>query len=267
MVSRPPIRNSVIVGVALLAALSLRGELAVSAGRSEGQSLPVRMRGLRATAADTRVTARGAHRHRTHARHRHRARVNLRAYRESVARWHDPSTVPPAAPSATGRFVLRLYSVNSHARASVVPQRDDGGFDETAATEFARVLGDSRSGAVHAIDARLMDMVYQVAAHFHAPQVTVVSGFREGGRHSNHALGRALDMIIPGVSDATLAAYLQTLTNVGVGSYPVSGFVHLDVRDYNTHWVDVSGPGHRARYRHARRNHRHGHGNPSGVRG
>ena len=37
--------------------------------------------------------------------------------------------------------------------------------------------------------------------------------------------------------------YLRTLSDVGVGYYPNSSFVHLDVRDTNTYWVDYAGPG------------------------
>ena len=35
----------------------------------------------------------------------------------------------------------------------------------------------------------------------------------------------------------------------GVGIYPVSGFVHVDVRERSYFWVDTSGPGKRSRVR------------------
>jgi len=37
--------------------------------------------------------------------------------------------------------------------------------------------------------------------------------------------------------------YLRTLPGVGVGYYPNSSFLHLDVRGRSTHWVDYAGPG------------------------
>jgi hypothetical protein len=33
----------------------------------------------------------------------------------------------------------------------------------------------------------------------------------------------------------------------GVGVYPVSGFVHVDVREHSYFWVDTSGPGRKSR--------------------
>ena len=49
--------------------------------------------------------------------------------------------------------------------------------------------------------------------------------------------------VTPGIDNVTLRDYLRTLTSVGVGYYPNSSFVHLDVRDANTYWVDYAGPG------------------------
>jgi hypothetical protein len=40
------------------------------------------------------------------------------------------------------------------------------------------------------------------------------------------------------------------LDQVGVGYYPNSSFVHVDVRSQNTQWVDRSSPGERPEYDH-----------------
>jgi hypothetical protein len=45
---------------------------------------------------------------------------------------------------------------------------------------------------------------------------------------------------------------------VGVGYYPNSSFVHLDVRETNTYWVDYAGPGEAPRKTN-RRSHDHDH--------
>jgi LysM repeat protein len=47
---------------------------------------------------------------------------------------------------------------------------------------------------------------------------------------------------------SALRDYLLTLPHVGVGYYPNSTFVHLDVRGQKTYWVDVSHPGQPPRY-------------------
>lgn len=50
-------------------------------------------------------------------------------------------------------------------------------------------------------------------------------------------------MVLPGVRDSTLARFLRKQGFVGVGYYPTSHFVHLDVRSRSYFWMDRSGPG------------------------
>ena len=70
-----------------------------------------------------------------------------------------------------------------------------------------------------------------------------------GRPESRHSLGRAADVVLPGVSDRKLARYFRGLPSVGVGLYPNSGFVHIDVREASYHWIDNSFPGHVQRVR------------------
>ena len=51
-----------------------------------------------------------------------------------------------------------------------------------------------------------------------------------------------------GIENIELYNFLKTLPKVGVGYYPNSTFVHLDVRDRKYMWTDVSEPGEPARY-------------------
>src|SRR5262249_52889029 len=46
-----------------------------------------------------------------------------------------------------------------------------------------------------------------------------------------------------------VAKFARELGFVGVGLYPASGFVHIDVRDRSYFWIDASGPGKRNRER------------------
>ncbi|MGH7328661.1 MAG: DUF882 domain-containing protein, partial [Polyangiaceae bacterium] len=66
--------------------------------------------------------------------------------------------------------------------------------------------------------------------------------------HSNHNLGRAMDFRVEGVPNEALRDYCRTLKNVGVGYYPNSTFVHLDVRTTPAYWIDFSKPGEPPRY-------------------
>ena len=62
--------------------------------------------------------------------------------------------------------------------------------------------------------------------------------------------GLACDFRVEGVKTTDLRDYLRkTFDKVGVGYYPNSTFVHLDVRkDRSAFWIDYSGPGERAVY-------------------
>jgi uncharacterized protein YcbK (DUF882 family) len=121
--------------------------------------------------------------------------------------------------------------------------------------EVARLLRFG-SGAQHDIDPRLVTLVGMVSDHFGGRDILVVSGFRpytprQFTAHSNHNIGRALDFTIPGVSNEALRDFCRTLHNVGVGYYPNSSFVHLDVRNTSTFWIDYAGPGQSPRYHRA----------------
>ncbi len=92
---------------------------------------------------------------------------------------------------------------------------------------------------------RLLALLAQVSDHFGGRPLRVVSGYRTTSwvEESKHPLGRACDFVVLGVPNKVLRDYLRTLDSVGVGYYPNSTFVHLDVRDRNTYWVDYAGPG------------------------
>ena len=119
--------------------------------------------------------------------------------------------------------------------------------------QFARFLR-AKSGADHPIDARLVTLLAAVSDRFGGREMTVVSGFRpyspgQHSRHSNHNEGRAIDFSIKGIANEAVRDFCRTFRNVGVGYYPNSLFVHLDVRDGNAYWVDYAAPGQAPRYR------------------
>jgi hypothetical protein len=58
-----------------------------------------------------------------------------------------------------------------------------------------------------------------------------------------------MDLVVPGASDEDVAKLAREQGFAGVGIYPVSGFVHVDVRERSYFWVDTSGPGKRSRIR------------------
>jgi LysM repeat protein len=92
---------------------------------------------------------------------------------------------------------------------------------------------------------KLLMLLAQVSDHFGGRPLRVVSGYRTTSwvEESKHPLGRACDFVVLGVPNKVVRDYLRSLESVGVGYYPNSTFVHLDVRDRTTYWVDYAGPG------------------------
>ena len=98
---------------------------------------------------------------------------------------------------------------------------------------------------------RLIRLMQKVAEHYPGKRIEVVSAQRrkrQNGNESYHNKGQALDFRVSGVSNKSLTQYLRSFDKVGVGYYPNSIFVHMDVRDRNAYWIDYSGPGEKAIY-------------------
>jgi uncharacterized protein YcbK (DUF882 family) len=117
---------------------------------------------------------------------------------------------------------------------------------------FERMMRAS-SGLSHTPDPRLISLLTAVSDHFGSRPLQVVSGFRpyspaQHTPHSNHNIGRAIDFRVVGVPNEVVRDYCRKFKNVGVGYYPNSSFVHLDVRESPSYWVDYSKPGEAPRY-------------------
>jgi uncharacterized protein YcbK (DUF882 family) len=122
-----------------------------------------------------------------------------------------------------------------------------------ALTGFSQILRFYPTGAKLPIDPRLAALVGQVSDHFGGRPLHVVSGFRpyspaQYTPHSNHNVGRAMDFSVEGVPNTVVRDFCRTFRNAGVGYYPNSTFVHLDVRAGKAYWVDYSRPGEAPHY-------------------
>ncbi|WP_437304618.1 YcbK family protein [Sorangium sp. So ce388] len=121
---------------------------------------------------------------------------------------------------------------------------------------------------VRIVHPRLLWLLQQIADAFPRRGLHIFSGYRprpsddgrdgpgtrgksSGGHHSQHADGRAMDILVMGVPNAALFQFCRTLDDVGCGFYPNSKFVHVDVRRPGTgrvFWIDISGPGEPSEY-------------------
>ena len=99
---------------------------------------------------------------------------------------------------------------------------------------------------------RLLWYLYLVGHHFDS-EIQIVSGLRAKERKSSrHHNGHAVDFKVAGVKAKEVWEYCKrTFPLVGIGYYPSTRFVHLDVgRDnHQAYWVDSSGSGESALYK------------------
>lgn len=106
-----------------------------------------------------------------------------------------------------------------------------------------RILRDHRTDEIKAIDVQLLDLLHTIGGSLETRQpIHVISGYRspvtnsllhERGRgvalHSLHLEGKAVDVRFPDRDLFRVRDLSISLKKGGVGYYPRSGFVHLDV--------------------------------------
>lgn len=165
--------------------------------------------------------------------------------------WHTPTPGKSAPLDARGRPKLVLQGLNFPDRVELTAKTDGGGFSAEDLDRAAHVMREPSSGNEHPVAPRLLDVLYRIQTHFDAEELRIISGYRtpRRGKTSNHGKGRALDIVVPGARDEDVAKFAREMGFLGVGIYPTSGFVHVDVRERSFFWVDTSGPGRRNRTR------------------
>jgi uncharacterized protein YcbK (DUF882 family) len=171
------------------------------------------------------------------------------AYKQALVGLHAPEDRPVPLDDR-GKPMLSLTTVNHGESLTVAVSADGNGFASCDLDRIAHLLR-AGAGEEHPIDPREISLIYRIETHFEVPEIRVISGYRvpKPGSHSNHGKGRAIDFIVPGVADEDVARFAREMGFVGVGVYPTSQFVHVDVRPRSYFWVDYSGPHMRNRER------------------
>jgi uncharacterized protein YcbK (DUF882 family) len=122
----------------------------------------------------------------------------------------------------------------------------DGRNDPEALGQIDHLLRDFRVNEVRPIDVRLLDLLHSLNGELQTRDpYHVISGYRSpttntmlrtrGGAHTGvatrslHMVGKAIDVRVPGVSLEELHRAAVSLKKGGVGIYPSSNFVHVDV--------------------------------------
>jgi LysM repeat protein len=139
------------------------------------------------------------------------------------------------------RGYVELYTYTDRWRGQVTDSK--GRVLGSAINAISRLLG--ATGNRPRLDPRLIRLLAEVSDQFGGRPIRIVSGYRTNSYYddSRHRLSRAVDFSIPGVKNETIRDYLRRFERVGVGYYPNSSFVHLDVRETSAYWVDYAGPG------------------------
>lgn len=124
-----------------------------------------------------------------------------------------------------------------------------GEYRATAIEAINHILRDHRADVACSMDLGLLDLLYalkrklgaedpfQVISGYRTPETNAWLRKKRGGvaKHSLHVLGKAVDLMLPSHSLRQLHRAAQSLQAGGVGYYPGSGFVHLDVGRVR-HW-------------------------------
>lgn len=150
----------------------------------------------------------------------------------------------PARANAAGVRKLSFDNLHTGEKLSV-EYWIDGQYQPQALAEVNHVLRDFRTGQVHPIAPQLLDLVALVRGRLEtgAP-VSIISGYRSPvtnamlrseHEHSGvatkslHMQGMALDIRIAGRTLTDLHSAALAQRGGGVGFYPRSGFVHVDI--------------------------------------
>jgi uncharacterized protein YcbK (DUF882 family) len=119
----------------------------------------------------------------------------------------------------------------------------DGDYVPSSLTEIHRILRDHRTGETYPIDNRLLDLLCHLRTKMEASgPFEIISGYRSPktnamlrghstgvAESSLHLKGMAVDIRLRNKSVAALHKAALSLQAGGVGYYPASQFVHVDV--------------------------------------
>ena len=130
----------------------------------------------------------------------------------------------------TGEKLKAVYSAN-------------GDYLPDALADINYLLRDYRTGDIKKIDTLLLDLLYalkkklkarepfQVISGYRSPKTNAMLARRSSGvaKNSQHLYGKAVDIRLPECSLDYLHRAAVSLKAGGVGYYPKSNFVHVDV--------------------------------------
>lgn len=123
-----------------------------------------------------------------------------------------------------------------------------GKYQIAALKQIYHILRDRRTGEIHSIDLRLLNLLNSIKKTTNSNHpFHVISGYRSPAtnamlyrttkgvdKNSYHMKGRAIDIRLPGFKTRELREVCVDLEKGGVGYYPKSDFVHVDTGPIRT---------------------------------
>ncbi|HKN74497.1 MAG TPA: DUF882 domain-containing protein [Candidatus Acidoferrum sp.] len=138
---------------------------------------------------------------------------------------------------------LLLYNTHTAERIDIIYRRGDQ-YLPAALTKLDYFLRDHRTGDVRHFDPRLYDILSDLTTSVGHPggELDIVCGYRTSStneslrahttgvaKNSLHIQAEAIDLRMPGIDTLKLRKAALALGRGGVGYYPHSDFIHVDV--------------------------------------
>jgi uncharacterized protein YcbK (DUF882 family) len=174
----------------------------------------------------------------------------------------DEATAPASAPMAEGKpYQLRMLNLHTGESLDIV-YRIGNVYIPEALDKLNYFLRDHYTQDVSQYDPKEFDVLHAMMSRLgrlNNGVIDIVCGYRTPetnaalrrnapwtgvAEHSQHMEGHAIDIRVPGVSTSELRNAALSLHAGGVGYYPVSQFVHVDVGPVRE-WVFARSPSRR----------------------
>lgn len=137
---------------------------------------------------------------------------------------------------------MALFNIHTGERLKTT-YRIEGRYIPEALADINRIMRDHRTGQIKPIDTGVLDLLSTLEARLDTGRAFhIISGYRSPAtneflrsttsgvaKKSLHLKGKAVDVRVPGLDISALERAAVKLNAGGVGYYPDSDFVHLDV--------------------------------------
>lgn len=169
-----------------------------------------------------------------------------------VAMTATPSLAKSVLSKTGPRFSSRklsLYNIYSKENFEGTYWRE-GSYDEKALTQLSHLLRDRRDGKEYPINPQLLDVLHRLQSTLGIKDpYHIICGFRSKetnaklhrtnkgvAKNSLHVKGKAVDLRLETTPLKELRNAARSLKAGGVGYYPKSNFVHVDIRSKPVCW-------------------------------